>query len=48
MSGYIDINGQQWEHCTVCGALIKLGKERCKDHEQPQHVRARCVEVSHE
>lgn len=24
MSGVIDGNGQQWEHCNGCGAFIKI------------------------
>lgn len=24
MSGVIDENGQQWEHCNVCGKFVKL------------------------
>jgi hypothetical protein len=24
MSGVIDKNGQQWEHCNACGAWVKF------------------------
>lgn len=24
MSGVIDANGQQWEHCNECGSMIRI------------------------
>lgn len=34
MSGVIDENGQQWEHCNECGKWVKIQNLR---YEQPTH-----------
>jgi len=49
MSGIIDNNGVQWEHCTVCGTMVRLddlGYE--PPSEQHKHGRDICLSCTNQ
>ena len=48
MAGIIDENGQQWEHCNVCGDFVKirdlLYEEPSEEYKYGRDVCSECWE----